>query len=199
MLCTERQGADGFNQIDRLASGHERNRLAVHCGKAVLTVAAVERQRERREVFVWQMQRQRNFLLSGGYFVREAARRQGAKCIAEIEDVKALAVIAPSPFRVRIVLVLGRRISKRVGFAFQGNYVFQGRPLATILAKYKREVDVASDEDGKKLYGVLVNELRSIRKDREDLVEIVVKYLMETDQALVDALATYLSKKVSDN
>lgn len=79
------------------------------------------------------------------------------------------------------------------------NYVFQGRPLATILAKYKREVDVASDEDGKKLYGVLVNELRSIRKDREDLVEIVVKYLMETDQALVDALATYLSKKVSDN
>ena len=44
------------------------------------------------------------------------------------------------------------------------NYVFQGRPLSSALSKYKTEVDITSDSDGKKLYGVLLNELRSIRK-----------------------------------
>ena len=79
------------------------------------------------------------------------------------------------------------------------NYVFQGRPLSSVLSKYKTEVDISADSDGKKLYGVLINELRSIRKDREELVEVVVKYLMETDRSLVDALADYLSKKIADN
>lgn len=78
------------------------------------------------------------------------------------------------------------------------NYIFQGRPLSNILTKYKTEVDVAADTDGKKLYGVIINELRSIRKDREDLVELIVKYLMETDKALVDALAVYLAKRISE-
>ena len=78
------------------------------------------------------------------------------------------------------------------------NYVFQGRPLSNALAKYKSEVDMSADLDGKKLYGVLLNELRSIRKDREDLIEVVVKYLMETNTTLVDALAQYLSKKIAD-
>ena len=62
----------------------------------------------------------------------------------------------------------------------------------------RTEVDVAADTDGKKLYGIIINELRSIRKDREDLVELIVKYLMETDKSLVDALAAYLMKKISD-
>ena len=66
------------------------------------------------------------------------------------------------------------------------------------MAKYKSEVDMSADLDGKKLYGVLLNELRSIRKDREDLIEVVVKYLMETNTTLVDALAQYLSKKIAD-
>lgn len=79
------------------------------------------------------------------------------------------------------------------------NYVFQGRPLSSVLSKYKTDVDISADSDGKKLYGVLINELRSIRKDREELVEVVVKYLMETDRSLVDALADYLSKKIADN
>lgn len=76
------------------------------------------------------------------------------------------------------------------------NYVFQGRPLSSILSKYKTSIDVMDDSDGKKLYGVILNELRGIGKDREDLVEILVKYLLETDKELVDALASYLSKKI---
>ncbi len=77
------------------------------------------------------------------------------------------------------------------------NYIFQGKPLSSLLSKYKTEVDISADVDGKKLYGVLLNELRSIRKEREDLVELIVKYLMENDQSVVDALAEYLTKKLS--
>ncbi len=79
------------------------------------------------------------------------------------------------------------------------NYVFQGRPLSSILTKYTTEVDIDADTDGKKLYGVLINELRGIRKDREELVEIVVKHLMDANQPLVDTLADYLRKRVLDN
>ena len=78
------------------------------------------------------------------------------------------------------------------------NYIFQGRPLSSVLSKYKTEVDYKADSDGKKLYGVLINEMRSIRKDRDELVEIVVKHLMETNQSLVSDLATYLSEKIKD-
>ena len=79
------------------------------------------------------------------------------------------------------------------------NYVFQGRPLNSILAKYNTENDASEDSDGKTLYGVLINELRSIRKDRDELVEVVVKNLMDTNRSLVNTLAAYLSKKLSVN
>lgn len=78
------------------------------------------------------------------------------------------------------------------------NYIFQGHPLASILKKYHAETQDVDDSDGKTLYGYLIGELRSIRKDREDLVEIIVKYLMENDHELVDALAEYLTKKLSE-
>ena len=71
-LCAERSRADGFDQIDGLGAGDERGRFAVHGGKAILAVIAVERQRERRESLVIQMQRQRNLFLSVRLFVREA-------------------------------------------------------------------------------------------------------------------------------
>ncbi len=67
------------------------------------------------------------------------------------------------------------------------------------LGKYKAENDIDADTDGKKLYGVLINELRSISKDRDDLVEVVVKHLVETDKTLVDELAKYLSSKIVDS
>lgn len=78
------------------------------------------------------------------------------------------------------------------------NYLFQKRPLSAILNAYKVEADWTEDIDGKTLYGLLLNELRSMRKDREDLVEIAVKYLLENDKNLVDALAAYLKKKIEE-
>jgi ABC-type phosphonate transport system ATPase subunit len=76
------------------------------------------------------------------------------------------------------------------------NYIFQGRPLTAILRKYTTETDISKDTDGKTLYGFLIGELRSIKKEREDLVEIVVKHLLDTEKAAVDTLGSYLTEKL---
>lgn len=99
MLCAERQRADDFDQIDRLASGHERDRIAIYAGNAGFAVVAVECQRKRREILVIQMDGQRNFLLPVGRFVCEAVGSQRTQRGAQIVDVKFRALICPSAFR----------------------------------------------------------------------------------------------------
>ena len=84
-------------------------------------------------------------------------------------------------------------------FGKLNNYVFQGRPLSRILSQYKAQTNTADDSDGKGLYGYLISELRSIRKDRDDLVELVVKYLIETNCDLVNALTQYLTQKIAES
>lgn len=58
MLCTERHSTDCFDQLDCLVSRHKRDRFTVHAGDTAFAVKTVERQREGREVFVIEMQRQ---------------------------------------------------------------------------------------------------------------------------------------------
>lgn len=75
-------------------------------------------------------------------------------------------------------------------------YVFQKKPLDVILREYKQKNE-KEDSDGKILYGYLYNELRSLRKDREDLIELVVKFILEYEQDNVEELTSYLSNKLS--
>lgn len=82
-------------------------------------------------------------------------------------------------------------------FSLLDNYVFQKKPLNEILREYKKNNN-KDDPDGKILYGYLLNEVRSMRKDREDLVEIVVKYIMENKTSEVEELTRYLSEKISE-
>ena len=82
-------------------------------------------------------------------------------------------------------------------FSILDSYVFQKKPLNDILKEYKRQND-KDDSDGKILYGYLLNELRSMRKDREDLVEIVVKYIMANSTQEIESLATYLRSKITE-
>ena len=77
-------------------------------------------------------------------------------------------------------------------------YVFQKRPLDVILKNYKRDNNDIDDDNGKTLYGVLLNELRSMRKDRDDLVEIVVKYIMDKEQDNIEELSEYISNKIKE-
>lgn len=52
------------------------------------------------------------------------------------------------------------------------------------------------DSDGKTLYGYLLNEVRSMRKDREDIVDLVVRFILENDSNSVNKLTEYLRKKI---
>lgn len=82
-------------------------------------------------------------------------------------------------------------------FQFLDTYLFQKRPLMEVLKQYDRERN-KDDTDGKTLYGYLLNEVRSMRKDREELVDIVVKYFLENDSERVGELTTYLSQKIDE-
>ena len=81
-------------------------------------------------------------------------------------------------------------------FALLDTYLFQKRPLNEILKQYIKEVKNA-DNDGKSLYGFLINEIRSMRKDREELVDIIVKYVMENEEECVSELTKYIIKKIN--
>ena len=82
-------------------------------------------------------------------------------------------------------------------FTALDNYVFQKRPLHEILKTYKKEC-TKDDSDGKTLYGILLNELRSMRKDREDLVEQVVRHIMQFETVTVQELTSYLKAKIEE-
>ena len=67
--------------------------------------------------------------------------------------------------------------------------------MAEILRLYKKE-NKKEDNDGKILYGYLLNELRGMRRDRDDLVDIVVKSILEHEAGNIEALSTYLKGKI---
>lgn len=82
-------------------------------------------------------------------------------------------------------------------FSFLDTYLYQKRPLIEVLKQYKKE-NKKEDSDGKILYGYLLNEVRSMRKDREEIVDMVVKYILDNDTHKVDELTAYLKKKIDE-
>lgn len=82
-------------------------------------------------------------------------------------------------------------------FSILDTYLFQKRPLQDVLSAYGRDID-KDDNDGKTLYGYLLNEVRSMRKDREDIVDLVVRFILDNDADSIDKLAGYLRKKISE-
>ena len=84
------------------------------------------------------------------------------------------------------------------------NYVFQNKPLNAIISQYQKELPVAyipeeiksEIKNGKRLFGYFMHELRDLRKDRDSLIEIIVKYLMETERESVNELEMYLKNNI---
>ncbi len=80
-------------------------------------------------------------------------------------------------------------------FSVLDTYLFQKRPLQEVLSLYGRSIH-EDDTDGKSLYGILLNEVRSMRKDREDIVDLVVRFILENDADSVNKLTEYLREKM---
>lgn len=82
-------------------------------------------------------------------------------------------------------------------FEILDTYLFQKRPLQEIIREYSKE-NSNEDYNGKLFYGRLLNEVKSMRKDREDIVYIVVKYILENEDSKIDELSTYLLRKIDE-
>ena len=81
-------------------------------------------------------------------------------------------------------------------FSFLDTYLFQKRPLNEIINQYKKEPRDIPDSDGKDFYGVLLNEIRSMRKDREDLVDIVNRFIQQNDPTKIEELEKFFRAKI---
>ena len=82
-------------------------------------------------------------------------------------------------------------------FSILDTYLFQKKPLQEVLNTYRREMH-EDDTDGKSLFGYLLNEVRSMRKDREDIVDLVVRFILDNDSDNVNELTKYLRQKISE-
>lgn len=82
------------------------------------------------------------------------------------------------------------------------DYLFQGKSLDIIVKEYNANVkngkysDVEKISNGKMLYEVLRHELRQIRKEDKDLVDIIVDYLFASESDEIKELATFLEKQL---
>lgn len=81
-------------------------------------------------------------------------------------------------------------------YSLLDTYLFQKRPLNEIINQYKREHTNESDEDGKTLYGTLLNEIRSMRKERDDLIELVNNYIQQNEETKIEKLENFLRDKI---
>ena len=82
-------------------------------------------------------------------------------------------------------------------FRYLDTYLFQKRPLTEIIREYKRG-SKGEDSDGKSFYGVLLDEVKSMRKDREDIVDLVVRHILENEKDKINEMTSYLDKKIKE-
>lgn len=82
-------------------------------------------------------------------------------------------------------------------FSMLDTYLFQKKPLQEVLNTYGRDKH-EDDTNGKALFGYLLNEVRSMRKDREDIVDLIVRFILVNDGNSVNELTDYLRQKISE-
>ena len=80
-------------------------------------------------------------------------------------------------------------------FSLLDTYLFQKRPLKEVLSLYKEDLQ-KEDTDGKSFFGLLLNEVRSMRKDRDDIVDLVVRFIIDNETNSLNELENYLKQKI---
>lgn len=82
-------------------------------------------------------------------------------------------------------------------FSMLDTYLFQKNPLIEIIREYRKN-NTKDDSNGKIFYEILLNEIKSMRKSREDLVEMIVKYILENEKTNINELTSYLLEKIKE-
>ncbi len=66
--------------------------------------------------------------------------------------------------------------------------------MSDIVDIYKKENNAIGDANGKKLYSLIDSELRERKKDRHELIEIIVDYLFEKEKDTIKPVVDFLKK-----
>lgn len=77
-----------------------------------------------------------------------------------------------------------------------GDYIFCQRSLSDIIDEYRHDKDYPNDQKGKVFYGYLKQELESRRKNRDDLIEIVVDYWFDNRKTELTTLVDFLKNEL---
>lgn len=73
------------------------------------------------------------------------------------------------------------------------DYIFQQKSLTDIINDYIQHYNVDNDNNGKVLYKLIDSELRERRKDRNELIEMIVEYLFEKNDDMIKKTTSFLS------
>lgn len=82
-------------------------------------------------------------------------------------------------------------------FRHLNDFIFHQKSLSEIIETYKTTYDVKKDNNGKKLYKVIDEELRNRGKSRSDLVEILVDYLSKLKSEELTKIVQFFSSQLS--
>lgn len=81
-------------------------------------------------------------------------------------------------------------------FRHLNDFIFHQVSLNQIIDDYRSSGESKNDNNGKKLYSRIDTELRARNKDRNEIIEMVVDYLIENDQNSVDKIVEFLKKQL---
>ena len=77
-------------------------------------------------------------------------------------------------------------------FRLLNDNVFHQIRLHQIVNDYRSSAAYQNDRNGKKLYSIIDTELRARNKNRAEIVEMIVEYLINNDQVKMEKIVTFL-------
>lgn len=76
------------------------------------------------------------------------------------------------------------------------DFVFHQKSLSDIIAEYRSSHDDEIDKSGKKLFKRIDIELKARGKDRGEIIELIVSYLVENDKESIGKIVSFLEKQL---
>lgn len=83
-------------------------------------------------------------------------------------------------------------------FKLLSDYLFLQTSLQSLVEKYRISKDSKTDFSGKVFYSILDTELRERQKTREDLIEMIVKFIFDEEKTKTEKLVTFLKRELSN-
>lgn len=77
------------------------------------------------------------------------------------------------------------------------DYIFQQKSLTEIVDEYSQSENASTDSNGKMLYKLIDSELRARRKDRNELIEMIVDFLFEKNDACIQKTINFLKGQLA--